>query len=92
VPERVDAAVREAGEAVEQVTPVEVKALQLGVVVRDDLREEAVLADVVVEIGAEVLGRLDVVLLLALQQRGEAGDGGGEQPVQLGVQLLPLGL
>jgi hypothetical protein len=39
VPERVDAAVREAGEAVEQVAPVKVQALQLGVLVRDDLEE-----------------------------------------------------
>jgi hypothetical protein len=69
-----------------------VKALQLGVVARRDSREEAVLADVVVEVGAELLGRLDVVVLLALQQGGEAGDGGGEESVQLRLQLLPLGL
>lgn len=88
----VHAAVRAARQPVEEIVAVEVQPLQLGVPVGDDLREEAVLPDVVVEVGAEALRRLLVVLVVAVLQRGEAGDGGGEQPVQLGVQLLPLGL
>ncbi|MFM9590899.1 hypothetical protein ACKI1J_23765 [Streptomyces scabiei] len=38
--------------------------------VGDDLCEEAVLPDVVVEVGAEALRRLLVVLVLAFEQRG----------------------
>jgi len=65
----VDTTVRPPGQTVEQVTPVEVQALQLGVLVRDDLRQEAVLADVVAQVRAEVLRGLDVVVLLAVQER-----------------------
>lgn len=72
----VHAAVRAARQPVEEVATVEVQPLQLGIPVGDDLREEAVLPDVVVEVGAEALRRLLVVLVLALQQGREAGNGG----------------
>ncbi len=56
------------GQPVEQVPAVEVEAFQLRVGVGDDLGEEAVLADVVVEVGAEGFRRLLVLLVVAVEQ------------------------
>jgi len=63
----IDTAVLAVGQAVEQVAAVEVEPLQVRVAVGHDLGEEAVLADVVLQIDAELLRSLHIVLVIAAE-------------------------